>query len=135
MEKLHRHFGELITDSEIDRVVPRSVNTKAKVLRDLRRSEIRVYMRAAAVAEKILLDEELDENGACGESYGISYEEGKHALVGQSDSEDDYTWEVEDGTAFRVKDKLYDQMWAWDRQGHRRVERDYQQIINALRIL
>lgn len=137
IEKLSRHLGELIPEDGVDHIIPRSANTKAQVLRGMRKSELRSYVKAAIATEKILefsfAKDEDDDSEYSGCDAGS--EGGEDNLATQTYARNDYTWVVEDGTAFRAGNKRYSAKWVQEKRGRRQVEHDYKQILSALRAL
>jgi hypothetical protein len=99
-------------------------------------------VKAAIAARKILelsrdMDDDTDDSVGSGssESFEPSCEDGEDDLAIQEDSQEDYTWVLENGTAFRAVDRCYSSQWVYEKGGERWEEPDYGRVIEALRAL
>jgi hypothetical protein len=107
----------------------------------VQKSEIRTYVKAAIAAEKILElpcdgDDDMDDSvGSSIESYELSSEDGGDDLAIQEAIQEDYTWVLENGTAFRAVDGCKSSKWVYEKGGKRWEEPSYKRVIQALRAL
>jgi hypothetical protein len=147
VEKLRRHLGEPIPDDAVyDHRVSRSASTASQVLEKVHKSKIPTYVRAAVTAAKILdlsscnryEDEDEDDSdfnhGDSSASYDISCEDSREDEK-DLDSQEDYTWMLENGTPFRTGSRRYTCKWVSEKRGRRETEADYKRIIDLLRVL
>ena len=109
-------------------------------------SEISIYRRAGMAAGKILElplcegdeDDWQESFGGSSESYDASCEGGEEDecdLDTQEDVQEDYSWVLENGTAYRVGNRRYSSQWVYEQDGQRWEEPDYSRVIAALRAL
>jgi hypothetical protein len=150
VEKLRRHLGEPIPyDAVYDHVVPpsRSADPKSQDFEIVQTPEVATYVRAVVTTGRLLYfssnDRDPYEGGYEGDSecsHGQSNESWDSSCeVGEKTrrpaSPEDYTWVLENGTAFRTNAKPYSCKWVFDKRGRRNTEADYERILEVLRVL
>lgn len=142
VQKHRRQLREPIPDDVLyDHIVARSANTKAQVLKNVQGYEICAYMRAAATVAKILefssCDEKDEDDSECSGSSDSREASGEEGKEGKNDlaTQEDYPWVLENKTPFRAGNIRYSFKWVREKGARRKTEKDYQRIIEALRVL
>jgi len=107
------------------------------MLEKVKGSNIQPCLKAAIAAGKILElpsdDDDDSEYTGSNESYDASCEGGEE--VEDDMATQDYTWVLENGTAFRTVQRQFSCKWVYEKRGRRWEEPDPKRVIEALRAL